>query len=230
MSEHSMQGKCSTGGFQHSLAAFLGKMDQAPSLRHECLAALLGHAHSPGLGCCPSRDWEQSILLPLTQLYQADEQRLRAPGDSLHFQSNRYAGLSSSTELETGCLKPHGKLHALLTPLCPGARAWGEAWFALDSAEAASWHVPAVPAQPTEQPWSWKTAPELLCRSQCSQVLKQTVNKPCYLLVCMRAGFSQEEQWDGLTSLCVNSVQLRCVQSSGADTEHSMAPVGHGGC
>lgn len=141
--------------------AFPGKMDQAPSLRHECLAALLGHAHSPGLGCCPTRDWEQCILLLLTQLYQAGEQRLRAPGESLHFQSSRYAGLSSSTELEMGCLKPLGKLHALLTPLCPGARAWGEAWFALDSAGAASWHVPAVPAQPTEHPWSWKTAPEL---------------------------------------------------------------------
>lgn len=138
--------------FSAAWTAFLGKMDQAPSLRHECLAALLGHTHSPGLGC---------ILLPLTQLSQAGEQRLRAPGDSLHFQSSRYVGLSSSTELEMGFLKPLGKLHALLTPLCPGARAWEEAWFALDSAEAASWHVPAVPAQPTEYPWSWKTALEL---------------------------------------------------------------------
>lgn len=67
-----------------------------------------------------SRDWKQCVTQPLTQLYQADEQRLRAPGDTLviHLTLTEEVGwFLSSVEQQRSCSESPGKLHALLTSL-----------------------------------------------------------------------------------------------------------------
>lgn len=70
MSENSMQEKCSTTGFQCSLACF-SRQDGPGTFsetRVPCCSA--GPRSQPCPGVLPSRDWEQCILLPLTQLYR----------------------------------------------------------------------------------------------------------------------------------------------------------------
>lgn len=132
-------------GVQQSLAClFQGETDKAPSQRYSCLASLLGCARAtrPGSG----RHRELRTTWPLTQLHQAGEQRLRAPGDSLAFDSRRLAWIPSA---ELGRSPPEARGAGNALPRAPGESAGapyhplprsegaGYAWFALDSIRAA---------------------------------------------------------------------------------------------